>query len=407
MLSTPSVAIVGAGVTGLSAAHHLVQRGFTDVTILEATSVASGSSGRSIGLIETQYLTPLDVALRAVSMEIFREQEAAHGLRIVRNGYLRLAHADADAAAFSTSIEIQQHHGITSSRLVSPEEIRAIVPDLRVDDIVAGLWGPTDGYIDGHLYAGMLADLATAAGAVLRTRSRVIGADRGSTRRHRLRTTTGEVECDIVVNAAGAWASEVGVLLGTDIQLTPQRHQVVSMHLSRPLDYTMPSVVDYSPGSGREGLYFRHETSEQLLVGLHSEETVGAVADPNNWHVGVDDAFIEKLCELIPTRLPAFSDAALGRGWAGLYPVSPDGLPQVGPCVEDETVIAACGVGGFGIQVAPVMGRLVAEWVSGERSDALAEHPGLRVGRASLTTSHSLGMATGGKAETKGSRLGL
>jgi sarcosine oxidase, subunit beta len=134
--------------------------------------------------------------------------------------------------------------------------------------------------------------------------------------------------------------------------------------LPQPLDYVMPSVIDYVPGGGGEGLYFRHDSESQLLAGLHSEEAVRADADPYDWFAGVDAEFVEEIAQILAERLPGLTDAALGRGWAGLYPVSPDGLPQAGPCAEDDSIFLACGVGGYGIQVSPVMGRLLADWIT-------------------------------------------
>jgi sarcosine oxidase, subunit beta len=380
-----AVVVIGAGVTGLSSAYELTRQGITNVTVIDAEYVASGSSGRSIGLIETQYVKSLDIALRAISMAGFAELEREYGLRIVRNGYLRLTSDEAVLPGFEASVEVQREYGLTGARVLGPDEIMALVPDLSLDDIAGGLWGPQDGFVDGHLYATLLSELAVGAGAELRTKTRVQGLSSGDSRRYRLRTSRGDLECDFVVNAAGAWGEEVGVMLGVRLPLKPTRHQVVSLHLPATLDYMMPSVIDYVPGSGREGLYFRHETFEQLLVGLHSEETIGPSADPNSWFAGVDADYYETLSELLTRRLPRLSQARLGTGWAGLYPISPDGLPQVGPCPDAEGVIAACGVGGYGIQVAPLMGRLVAEWIANGEPEALAEYELLLPGRPGLS----------------------
>ena len=77
-------------------------------------------------------------------------------------------------------------------------------------------------------------------------------------------------------------------------------------------------------------------------------------------------------------------DARLGKGWAGLYPVSPDGRPHLGPCPEDRSVIAACGVGGFGIQVSPIAGRLAAEWIVFDEPRSMSEAMEFLPGRPEL-----------------------
>ena len=110
-------------------------------------------------------------------------------------------------------------------------------------------------------------------------------------------------------------------------------------------------------------MYFRHDTESRLLVGLHTEEPLHDNVDPNNYVRSTDHAFIEAVAEKLAFRVPHLADIRLGPGWAGLYPMSPDGLAQVGPNPGRDTVISACGVGGSGLQTSPAIGRLAAEWV--------------------------------------------
>jgi sarcosine oxidase subunit beta len=362
-LSRPSVAVIGGGAVGLSAALQLAELGASNVTVLERASVASGSSGLSVGIVETQYLDPLDIELRVRSMEFFRVLERDHELTITRNGYLRLAH-DAEALdAFERSVRLQRDQGIRDACVLGRDGMLRLVPDMHCDDVAGGLFGPSDGYIDGHLYCSLLADLAKARNVEVRTRDALIREAEGSSHTHRLVTAQGEVECDFIVNAAGAWAGEVGELLGTRVKLLPQRHQVALAHLPRPLAYIMPSVMDYIPHSGGYGLYFRHDSRSQLLVGLHTEEPLHDIVDPNNYSRSTDYTFLEAVAEKVALRLPFLPGVRLGPGWAGLYPVSPDGLAQVGPNPGRDTVISACGVGGSGLQTSPAIGRLAAEWI--------------------------------------------
>jgi sarcosine oxidase subunit beta len=382
-LLSPSVGIIGAGVSGLSVANELIQRGLTDITVIDAEYVASGSSGLSVGMIETQYLTRLEIELRALSMARFDEHAQAGDLQIVRNGYLRVAHTIDAIPAFHESVEIQRSLGL-DSRVLDPEEILALVPHINSDDLTVGLWGCNDGYIDGHLYATSLAERIQERGARLHVKTEVLNRTAGTARNHRLETSNGTFEFDVLVNAAGAWAQEVGARLGTVVRLRPQRHQVVSVHLPFELEYMMPSLVEYVPGSGPEGLSIRHESYSHLLATLHSEETLAPDADPHDWHTGIDDTFIESVSEHLLHRLPGLVDSRLGRGWAGLYPTSPDGQLQAGPFPEDDTIFAALGVGGFGIQVAPAVGTLVAEWIVDGAPSCVSGYERLLPGRASL-----------------------
>lgn len=361
-MSKPAVAVIGGGAVGLSAALHLSCLG-ADVTVVERASIASGSSGLSVGIIETQYVEPLDIELRVWSMRWFDSMERDHHLHVVRNGYLRLAHTAEELRAFAQSADVQRGLGSAGARVLAPAEIHRLIPDIWVDDLAGGLFGERDGYIDGHLYCNLLAQLAQAHGARVLTDAPLLRAGRGSTHRHRLTVAAGEFEVDFVVNAAGAWAGEVAGLLGASAPVLPQRHQTAVVHLPTALSYVMPSVMDYLPHSGDYGLYFRHDGRTRLIAGLHTEEPLHDIVDPNHYNRLGDYTFLEAVAPQFIKRLPGLAQAQLRPGWAGLYPMSPDGLPQIGPSRACDTVIAACGVGGSGLQTSPAVGRLAAEWI--------------------------------------------
>lgn len=385
-MSNPKVVVVGAGALGLASAVFLARKGVTDVTVLEADHVASGSSGLSVGIIETQYMEPLDIELRVRSMGFFAALERDHGLDVTRNGYLRLARDGESLAGAEASVEAQRELGVADAEVLDRAGVERLVPHMRCDDVLGGLWGPSDGFIDGHLYSNLLAEIAVAAGARVTVRDRVVAIEpRGQG--YEVRTERGEaIACDYVVNAAGAWADRVAELAGVPMALAAQRHQAVMVKVAE-LDYVMPSVMDYIPHSGETGLYFRHERAGQLIAGLHSEDITDGVVDPDAYARSADDDFVETLAEKLASRLPEFETrAGLGNGWAGLYPVSPDGVPQIGPNPGAERLVSAAGAGGSGIQLSPVIGELVAEWIADGDARAFSRPELLLPGRAALTT---------------------
>jgi sarcosine oxidase subunit beta len=333
------------------------------VSLLDARHVAAGSSGLSVGIVETQYLERLDIELRVRAMETFGWLEREHGLRVVRNGYLRLGHDSSSCVAFERSVEIQRELGVEDAEVLDRGAVARLVPEMRTDDVRAGLFGRNDGFVDGHLYCGLLAELAVASGVRLLLATELRGAESLAGGGLRLETSGSELECDLAVDAAGAWAGRVAALLGCELSLSPQRHQACVVHLPHELGYAMPSVMDYTPGSGKRGLYFRHEGPGRLIAGLHGEEASALGADPGSYSRGVDSEFLEELARRLSSRLPALADATLAGGWAGLYPVSTTGRPIVGPALGGVPVIVAGGAGGSGIQLSPAIGELVADWV--------------------------------------------
>ena len=299
--------------------------------MLEARHIAAGTSGLSVGIIETQYVEPLDIELRVRAMDFFRRLERDHGLDVTRNGYLRLAHSADAEATFRRSVDIQQELGIDDARWLDTADVGRLVPHMRIDDVDGGLLGPSDGFIDGHLDRLLLGEMAANLGARVLGWQKLAAAEPGSDGRHVLRTDRDEFSCRYVVNAAGPFATVWPACSDTRCPSKPQRHQAVVVHLGRDLGYMMPSVMDYTPHSGESGLYFRHERSGQLIAGVHSEEATEPTVDPDSFARSADPDFLEEVARLLSGRLPSLDDAGLAHGWAGVYPVSPDGIPQGGP----------------------------------------------------------------------------
>jgi sarcosine oxidase subunit beta len=367
----PVVVVVGAGVTGLSTAIEAARLG-ARVTVVDREHVASGSSALSAGVLDTQFVTSAEIELRTRSFEVFAQLERDHGLRIVRNGFIRVARDAQELEAFEQALPLQHELGVADARVLTRDSLAEVVPDMDCADLAGGLYGPSDGYVDGHLLASTYAEIAASLGVELRQRTTVEGFEVRDGM-GRLRTSAGEIDCDVVVNAAGAWAGRVGALLGAPVDVVPQRHQVCIGHLSEPLPYVMPTVMDHVPGTGRSGLYFRHDGDRELLIGLHSADLLdGEGDDPDGFARSFDGALYETLAELLVERLPSLADMGLGNGWAGLYPNSRDGLPLVGPHRDEPRVVAACGVGGYGIMISPVVGRLAAEWACRGEATAVA-----------------------------------
>jgi sarcosine oxidase subunit beta len=362
---TTSVAIIGGGAVGLSVAWHLVERGITDVVVLEGGEVvASGSSSRSAGFIESQYVDPLDIELRARSMHVFRRLQRDHGLEIKEIGYLRLAPNHEALEAFEASARLQHELGIDDAELLDTERVCHLVPWLRCDGIAGGLWGPRDGRIDGPAYCRLLAGLAEAGGAAVRTGARVLAASK-TTAGWRLETGDHVVESEVVVNAAGPWAAQVGELLGVDVPVVALRNQIGIWRLEQPLDRVLPMVMDYIPHTGARGLYVAtYDDANHVLAGLHSEEVDSEGVDPDGYDQSADADYLVDTRAALERRMPNLPLGEVERAWAGLYPVSPDGLPIVGPTRDDQSVVLAVGGGGSGIQLSPIMGSLAADWVA-------------------------------------------
>jgi len=359
----PSVVVVGAGALGLATAWHLTARGVRDVTVVDQGTIAGASSGRSVGIIETQYLDPLAIEIRVESLRFFGELERTGAIDITHNGYLRLGHSAADVAAFQDSVDVQRALGVTDCRVLDRDDLRRLIPDLAVDDLAGGLFGPSDGYIDGHRYCSALAAAVSGRGGRVLQQTKLLAAEPRPGDRQRLTMSDGVLECDVVVNAAGGWAGRVGDLLGSPVEILPQRHQALVAHLAEALPYVMPSVMDYLPSSGGFGVYARDDGPGRLVAGLHTEEVLHDLVDPDDVVRDTASDYIERVADRLAHRFPGLVDARLGDVWAGVYPMRPDGKPVIGPHPGRPWVVTVAGAGGSGLQSSPALGRIAAEWI--------------------------------------------
>ncbi|MCK6454612.1 MAG: FAD-binding oxidoreductase [Alphaproteobacteria bacterium] len=384
MSDTRRIVVVGAGTLGLATALSLAERGVA-VTVIEADHAASGSSGRSIGVVGTQHVDRFEIQMRALSVRRMLGWKQ-HGLDFRHIGYMRLGRTAGDLDLFEKSVAMQAEFGLRHARVLTPQEIRKLVPHISTDGIAGALFGPNDGYLDPHLYCGLLVEMIRARGGIVKQRCRLVAAGRTKTG-YRLRSTAGDIDADGVVLAPGAWASQVAKLFGHELPVIAERHEAVTIKLPAPLPYVMPMVMDYVPGSGGTGLNFRHERADELIAETHrSYDTEGS--DPDDYDQQLADKTKEELAELLLERLPGLPGAGFGRGWAGLYPKSPDGRPLVGPLSADEPMlVAAAGAGGYGIQLSPIIGTLAADWITAGEPVSLPEAVRLKPSRERAATS--------------------
>jgi sarcosine oxidase subunit beta len=359
-MSDRRVVIIGAGVGGLSCAVQLAELGEADITVLEQSHVAAASSSLSVGMFTRNYIDPLDIGLRLWSHQFIARLERDHQLPVKRIGYLRIARSTKAMEVLTAASQTQRSLGVTDTSVLDADQIAHRFPHLSMDDRVGGVFVADDGYLDGTVLSNVYLQLAVDAGVRYQGRSEVTGIDTAGSG-FVVHTARGDVEADVVVNAAGSWANRVAKMVGDDLGILPQRHQAAVLRLSQPLGYVMPNVMDYVPGVDEAGAYLRHESDFQLVAGVHTNEVErGANDDPDHFDERGDQAFIEQLADGLDRLLLGAGDVGIETTWAGLYPMSPDGQMLLGP-TRVEGMYACAGLGGIGIHVSPAAGRLVAE----------------------------------------------
>jgi glycine/D-amino acid oxidase-like deaminating enzyme len=374
---TAEIVIIGAGVMGASIAYHLAARGCTDVLILEqAETEISGTTARSVAGVRHQFSTEVNVRLSLYSIErlkCFTEEIGGHAeLRQV--GYLFLIDDPLTWQQYQHNAAMQRRMG-ARVELLAPDQAARFIPQTSTDGLLGATFGPDDGYCDAHGVAlgylnraralGVRLLRATAANGIAVVGGRVTG----------VATNAGVISCEIVVNAAGPWAGEVGALAGLHIPVRPYRRCVYMTEPFPQIPGPIPLTVDVG-----SGFYMRKE-QDNVLFGKSN------YAEPPSHNLTVDWEWLDTVLEGGLARFPILERAGLAEKlcWAGSYEITPDHMPILGRHPELTNYLDASGFSGHGIMHSPATGLLIAEEILDGRAHTI-DIDDLRITRFSAET---------------------
>ncbi len=367
--NTADVIIIGAGVIGCSTAYHLARLGISDVIVLEQEEVGSGTSGKSAAMLSPHSCDD-DWSLRLVRhswtryMEFEDEIGVPCGFR--RTGWLSIADA-AGAQEMERKTGLLKRHSVPVE-LLSPDDIRRYYPEMRTEDLAIGAYTSEDGTLDPHsIMWGYLAR-ARERGVRLLRGVRAMGLRLRQGRVEGVETTAGLLTTRLVVNAAGPWAPEVGRWAGIDIPIL-NRARCIWVTGPFPL---IPSDRPFVDDVGR-GWYFRPE-GPGLLIGM-------GVVPVNQLDVDISRQLLPEMIEVATHRVPLLEQASILTSWTGIRPLTPDGLPIIGPMPSPEGLLLNVGWGGMGLMQAPVAGQLLAEYIAFGRPMAFEDAIALEIRR--------------------------
>ena len=351
MRTSADVVIIGGGIMGASTAYHLARRGCTSLVLLEAGELfGMGSTGLNAGGIRYQFASPVNIALSKVSIDMMErfaaEMDQEVGLR--RCGYLFLLDNARDLAQFTRNVALQNALDVPS-RLLSMREIAALVPEVDLGGIIGGSWCARDGLVDPNSLLQGYVSNARRLGATLVNDATVTGIDVERGRVTRVHSSAGVIEAKRVIIAAGAWSGRVGTLAGIDIPIQPIRRQIAVTSPLPHLRADFPFVIDFS-----RGLYF-HREGNAILTGMSNR------AELAGFDTTVDDAWRLTHFENALQRLPLLTDVDIAAEWAGLYEVTPDDQPILGPVPSVDGLYMCAGFSGHGLMHGPAAGLLMAE----------------------------------------------
>jgi glycine/D-amino acid oxidase-like deaminating enzyme len=362
------IVIIGAGAIGASIAYQLGRRGARDVVVLERDTVGAGSTSKAAGGIRVQFATRVEIELSLRGIAFFKRFEDEMGVPcdFHQEGYLFVITDEPTLARFRENVLLQRSMG-GDVRVIAPDDARALVPSLNVDDAIAAVWGPMDGHASPNDVVQAYAAQARARGVRIVEDTPVTGIAVERGRVTGVLTPAGAIATRLVVNAAGPWAPLVGRMAGLELPVDPRRRHIFVTDAFDGIRHPMPLVTD--TGSG---FYCRSEQGAILM----SPGDIGAATE---YEAQVDWAMLEVAVEKAMRRIPALEGAQVRHAWAGLRPLTPDGRAILDWAPEVEGLYLAVGFCGHGFQHSPGVGETVAEVLLDGRSTLDIQD--LRLGR--------------------------
>ncbi|MEA2611134.1 MAG: hypothetical protein QOG32_860, partial [Chloroflexota bacterium] len=363
------VVVIGAGIVGNSLVYHLARLGWKNITQIEKGPLPNpgGSTGHASNFIFLTDHSREMTALTADSVAQYKEMGV-----FTQSGGIEVARTPERMEELKRRMASSRSWGI-ESELLTPAEIKALVPYINADIILGGFSTPGIGVVDSLRAGTIMRERAQALGALtLAPMTEVTGIDVEDGRVTRVRTDKGDFDADIVVIAAGVWSPRLAEMAGAAIPLTPAVHQMISVG-PVPLLADTVGEITYPIVRDMDTNCYERQHGSDMEVGSYAHRAILMDADeipsiaesklsPTELPFTQEDFELqmEQALELIPDIL---GDERVGIRHAinGLLSLTPDGMPILGETPEVKGLWAAAAVW---IKEAPGIARMVAEWMT-------------------------------------------
>ena len=363
MAATSDVIIIGGGVNGAAIAFYLAQRG-VGVRLIERDSIGAGPTGLSCGIIRQHYSHPVTAGMALRSLRVFQNFSEMIGGQcdFHQSGFI-LAAGPEHIGTLETNVAMQQSVGI-NTRLIGVEELQEMEPSVSTEGIVGAAYEPEAGYADPHSTTASYANRAEELGAELHTGVSVASIVIEGGRATGVETSEGRFTAGAVVLAAGPWSPALSKLCGVELPITPCRVQVCLFNRAPELE--RKNIFIDSP----LGVYARPEGEDLMLVGsVDTNEADAGIDDPDHYQRVADFDAISRYSEQLIRRFPAMTSGAFVNGYASLYDVTPDWQPILDELPGVDGLFCCAGSSGHGFKLAPAVGEMMADLVTGQEPD--------------------------------------
>ncbi|MFL9863479.1 FAD-dependent oxidoreductase [Paraburkholderia fungorum] len=373
MKSHYQAVVIGGGVVGCSVLYHLTKFGWKDIALLERKVLTAGSTWHAAAGFHSINSDPNIVRLQAYTIALYKEiQEVGDqdvGLHVP--GGVAMAATSERWEFLRTEWSRHRFMGI-DSELITPSEIKALCPLADTSEVLGGLWSPDEGHLDPYGATQAYARAAKKGGAEIHQQTKVESLEQLPDGTWNVYTDKGMIHAEHVVNAAGLWAREVGMMAGVKLPLIPMEHHYLITEAIPELaafGKEIPVMVDL------DGEIYMRQEHQGVLFGVYEKNSTPWSLTGTPWDYGETDLLQPNLDKLENElmkgfeRFPSVGNAGIKRIVNGPFTFTPDGNPLVGPVRGKGNYWAACGcMAGF--SQGGGIGLALAQWmIHGEPQD--------------------------------------
>jgi 4-methylaminobutanoate oxidase (formaldehyde-forming) len=358
------VIIIGGGIIGTSIAYHLTKLGYKDVVLLERKQLTCGTTWHAAGLVATVgFSSETSINMAKYTRDLYQtlEEETGQATGFKQVGLLQIISDQERLHDRRRNSDYSRAYGIDIHE-ISPEEVKRTWPMLKTDDVIAGFINPGDGVINPIDVTMALAKGAKTGGVQIYEDTAVTGVKIAGNRVTGVSTNRGEIKAEVVVNAAGMWARELGKKLGVNIPLQAAEHYYL---ITEPIDgihSKLPVVEDADAYS-----YIREEHGG-LMIGMFEPVAAPWALDgiPKGFTFGEIKPDWDRMMPYMETamsRVPVTETAGVNKFFCGPESFTPDLSPVMGEAPNLKNYFVCAGLNSLGILLGGGAGQIMAQWI--------------------------------------------
>ena len=367
--STARAVVIGAGIVGSSVAHHLARLGWTDLVLLEKGPLPNpgGSTGHA-----SNFIYPVDHSKEMTALTLDSVRQYKELGVFTESGGIEVARTEERMQELTRRMTSAKAWGVEPVSLVTPAEVKELVPFIDETVILGGFYSPTVGVVDSLRAGTLMREQAIESGALtVAAGTEVLDIETEAGRVQRVRTTAGDIETPIVVIACGVWSPRLARMAGAAIPLTPAVHQMIDIgpvprfeRAKGSIDFPIVRDMDTNMYERQDGTGLEIGSYAHRAI-LYEPEDIPSVEEaalsPTEFPFTQEDFApqLEQALELMPEIV---GDETVGIKYAinGILSLTPDGMPILGETPEVKGLWSAAAVW---VKEGPGIGKALAEWM--------------------------------------------